>query len=33
VATPAYREERQPDPWIVGEVIDAARYAVIARWD
>jgi hypothetical protein len=33
VATPAYMEERQADPWIVGEVADANAYAVIARWD
>jgi hypothetical protein len=33
VATPAYREERQIDPWIIGEVADADAYAVIARWE
>jgi hypothetical protein len=33
VATPTYREERQTDPWIVGEVVGIDRYAVIARWD
>jgi hypothetical protein len=33
VATPAYRSERQADPWILGEVKGADLYAVIARWD
>jgi hypothetical protein len=33
VATPAYREERQIDPWIIGEITDANAYAVIARWE
>ena len=32
VGTPAYRAERQTDPWILGEVIDTDRYAVIAYW-
>jgi len=33
VATPTYREERQADPWILGEIEDTDSYAVIARWD
>jgi hypothetical protein len=33
VATPAYRSERQVDPWILGEVTGTDLYAVIARWD
>jgi hypothetical protein len=33
VATPTYYQERQVDPWIVGEVTGADRYAVIAQWD
>jgi len=33
VATPAYRQERQADPWILGEVSGTDRYAVIARWN
>lgn len=33
VATPTYYQERQVDPWIIGEVTEAALYAVIARWD
>lgn len=32
VATPAYRAERQVDPWIVAQVRDADVYAVIAQW-
>lgn len=32
VATPAYRSERQVDPWILGEVRGADLYGVIARW-
>jgi hypothetical protein len=33
VASPAYREERQADPWILGELSEVDRYAVIVRWD
>jgi hypothetical protein len=33
VATPAYYQERQVDPWIVGEVDGTDRWAVIVRWD
>ena len=33
VATPTYYQERQVDPWILGEVAGTDRYAVIARWD
>jgi hypothetical protein len=33
VATPAYREARQADPWIIGEVIGTGLYAVIAHWE
>ena len=34
VATPAYYQERQVDPWIIGEIGGGAdRWAVIARWD
>jgi hypothetical protein len=33
VATPTYREERQADPWILGEIGETDCYAVIARWD
>lgn len=34
VATPTYYQERQLDPWIVGEIGGGAdRWAVIARWD
>jgi hypothetical protein len=33
VATPAYRAERQSDPWIVGEVREAGVFAVIAQWE
>ena len=33
VATPTYYQERQVDPWIVGEIGGGAdRWAVIARW-
>jgi hypothetical protein len=32
VATPTYYEERQVDPWILGEVDGAERFAVIAQW-
>jgi hypothetical protein len=33
VATPTYYQERQVDPWIVGEIAEAGLYGVIARWD
>jgi hypothetical protein len=33
VATPTYYQERQVDPWILGEVSGTDRYAVIAQWD
>src|ERR671923_2668333 len=34
VATPTYYQERQVDPWILGEIGGGAdRFAVIARWD
>ena len=33
VATPTYYQERQVDPWILGEVMGTDRYAVIAKWD
>ena len=33
VATPTYYQERQVDPWIIGEVIGTDRYAVITQWD
>jgi hypothetical protein len=34
VATPTYYQDRQVDPWIVGEIGGGAdRWAVIARWD
>jgi len=32
VGTPAYRADRQTDPWILGEILDTDRYAVIAHW-
>ena len=33
VATPTYYQERQVDPWIIGEIGSGAdRWAVIARW-
>jgi len=32
VGMPAYRIDRQTDPWIVGEVAETDRYAVIAHW-
>jgi hypothetical protein len=32
VATPTYYQERQVDPWILGEVSGIDRYAVIAQW-
>ena len=32
VATPTYYEERQVDPWILGEVEGVERFAVIAQW-
>jgi hypothetical protein len=33
VATPAYYQDRQIDPWIIGEVAGIDRYAVIAQWE
>jgi hypothetical protein len=33
VATPTYYQDRQVDPWIVGEVEGTDRWAVIVRWD
>jgi hypothetical protein len=33
VATPTYYQERQIDPWILGEVVGTDRYAVVAQWD
>src|SRR5919198_6710787 len=33
IATPTYYQERQVDPWIVGQVNGTDRYAVIAQWD
>jgi len=34
VATPTYYQERQVDPWIIGEIGGGSdRWAVIARWD
>jgi hypothetical protein len=33
VATPTYYQERQIDPWIVGEVTETHLCAIIARWD
>jgi hypothetical protein len=34
VATPTYYQDRQVDPWIVGEIGGGAdRWAVIARWE
>ncbi len=32
VATPAYYEQRQVDPWIVGEIEGARLCALIAQW-
>jgi hypothetical protein len=32
VATPTYYEERQVDPWILGEVEGVERFAVVAQW-
>ena len=32
VATPTYYQERQVDPWILGEVSGIDRYAVVAQW-
>ena len=32
VATPVYRAQRQPDPWLLGEVADTSLYAVVAHW-
>ena len=33
VASPTYYQERQIDPWIIGEVSGTDRFAVIAQWD
>ena len=33
VATPRYYQSQQVDPWLVGEVVGADRYSIIARWD
>jgi hypothetical protein len=33
VATPMYYQERQMDPWIIGEVTGSDRWAVVAQWD
>ncbi len=33
IATPMYFQERQMDPWIIGEVIGSDRWAVVAQWD
>jgi len=33
VATPTYYQDRQIDPWIIGQVAGADRYAVVAQWD
>src|SRR2546421_4679194 len=33
VATPTYYQDRQIDPWIIGQVGGTDRYAVIAQWD
>jgi hypothetical protein len=33
VATPTYYQDRQIDPWILGQVTGTDRYAVIAQWD
>lgn len=33
VATPTYYQDRQVDPWIVGEVDGTDRWAVIVHWD
>ena len=33
VATPTYYQDRQVDPWIIGQVLGTERYAVIAQWD
>jgi hypothetical protein len=32
VATPTYYQERQVDPWIVGQVTGAELFAVLAQW-
>lgn len=32
IATPTYYQQRQMDPWIIGEVIGSDRWAVIAHW-
>jgi hypothetical protein len=33
VATPTYYEQRQVDPWILGEVAGSELCAVITQWD
>lgn len=33
VATPTYYQERQVDPWILGEVAGTDFYAVVTQWD
>jgi hypothetical protein len=33
VATPRYYSQRQVDPWIVGQVVGAELWAVVAQWD
>ncbi len=33
VATPRYYEQRQVDPWIIGEITGSELCAVIAQWD
>lgn len=32
VATPAYHQARQADPWIVAEVTGTSLHAVVAQW-
>jgi hypothetical protein len=32
VATPTYYQERQVDPWIIGQVSGAELFAVLAQW-
>lgn len=33
VASVAYRDDRRPDPWILGEVEGADLFAVLAQWE
>ncbi len=33
VVTPTYYQERQMDPWIIGEVTGSDQWAVVAQWD